>query len=246
MPLNLEDEATKKEVDALLESKLKELGVDGHAKDVITRLNGESKTHREAKEAADKKAADLEKKAADLEKKIAALSAGDEKRKAELEAEKKRIEDEKKTVEERINERLTAAEKTFNESLAKLTRTSDEQVKQLSKELKARDAALVAEAVRSSAGKRGIIDDDLIKLFDVAEIKVENGVVDRDAVEKMLDVQVEAKPNWFKPAEDRSRDTAGRFARPDAKSTLDKKSDASKMTPEQFENLEAQLRSARA
>jgi hypothetical protein len=233
MAVELSDEEKAK-----FEEHLKELGYDDHAKKVIERLNSESKSQREAREKAEAEAKQLR----EAEEK---RKAEKEKRKAEEAEAKKRAEDEKKSVDERIKQ----LEETFNRELTKREEASVKKQQEFLDELKARDAQILMEAVRSAAVKRGIIDEDLVSMLDVSRVPIERGRPDRSAIDELLDEHAKSKPHLYRTEEEQrttteERDERGRFTRPDPVRKKDDV-DASKLDDKGFEALEERLRKGR-
>lgn len=231
------------EEQAKFDELLKEKGYDDHAKKVIERLNGESKAQREAREKAENEAKQLR----EAEEK---RKAEEDARKADEEKKRKQEEDEKKSVDERIK----ALEETFNRELTKREEAQVRKQQELLDELKSRDAAILMEAVRSAAVKRGIIDEDLVALLDVSKVPIEKGRPDRAAIDDLIEEHAKAKPTLYKDPGDRedddernrNRDEGGRFVRrPDPTNRKDDV-DASKLDDAKFAELEDRLRRGRA
>lgn len=228
------------EEQAKLDEKLKELGFDEHAKKVIERTNAEAKANRERAE----KAEEETKKFRDAE---ALRKAEDDKRKADEETAKKKAEDEKKTVEER----LSAIEKNFAEKLTASELVASKKQQEFLEELKARDAQILMQAVRTAASKRGIIDEDLVTMLDVSKVPTERGVPSQDAIDELVEGHATSKPHLYRSAEDeelrrieRERDEQGRFSRPKPTNKSDDV-DAAKLDDAAFSALEERLRKSR-
>lgn len=228
------------EEQAKFDELLKERGYDDHAKKVIERVNAEAKAQREAREKAESDAKALR----DAEEK---RKADEDARKAEEDKKRKQEEDEKKSVDERIK----SLEETFNRELTKREEAQVRKQQELLDELKARDAAILMEAVRSAAVKRGIIDEDLVALLDVSKVPIEKGRPDRAAIDELIEEHAKAKPTLYKDAGERTddnappRDDGGRFVRPSPTNRKDDV-DASKLDDAKFAELEERLRRGRA
>jgi hypothetical protein len=232
-----------KALSAAVEAKLKELGIDDTAQKAIHKRNEEAKSHRERAET-------LEKELNETKAKIAEREAADLERAKAEEAEKAKKENEELTSKQRIEKlekALDAQHKNFEDM------TKAERVK-FDATLKARDEALVKEAVRSGAVSRGLITEELVDLLDLDIVTVKDGRINREELKAFLDSLVEEKEAWFKPKTDgedeettESRTATGRFERPDSKKGgSDKNVDASKLSKEDFDKLEERLRSKRA
>jgi hypothetical protein len=118
-----------------------------------------------------------------------------------------------------------------------------------------RDRELVSEAVRTEAVKRGILDEDLVSLFDMTKVEVENGRVKRASVTELLDSMVESKPVLFKKVETEeekaereraaTRDAGtGRFTRPNPQEKV-KPRDWSKASDKELEEFDELVRTGR-
>lgn len=216
---------------------LKERGYDEHASKVIERLNGESKSHRERAEKAESDAKALR----DAE---AARKFEEDKKKADQEAKRKKEEDDKKSVDERIK----SLEETFKRELTAKEEALVKKQQEFLDELKARDGQILMEAVRRTAMKRGIIDEDLVSMLDVSKVSIEKGKPDQSAIDDLIEAHSKDKPHLYRDGserDDRERDERGRFTRPEPKDKPNGKADASKLKDDEFEALERRLRSGR-
>src|SRR5690348_5200937 len=95
--LIIKENVDPKKLEELVNEKIKELGFDGHAKDVISRTNAETKAHREAKEAALKEKEAAEARIREFEEAEKSRKAEADRIKAEADAAKAAEENAKKT-----------------------------------------------------------------------------------------------------------------------------------------------------
>lgn len=230
------------EEQAKVDEYLREQGYDQHAKEAIAKRNAEAQTHREAKEAEKKRADELEHQLKTYRDTEAKRKDDEAKRKADDEAKRKAEEDEKKSVQELI----AGLEKKFEIELGKRDESAAKKQQEYLDEIKARDAQVLMLAVETEAKERGILDTELIKLLDVSKIPIDKGIVDREAVAKLIEEHAKSKPHLYKEmTEERGRDELGRFTRPapGKKPTADV--DASKLDASAFAELTERLRSQR-
>ena len=235
MPVDLTSEEKAK-----FEDHLKELGYDDHAKKVIERLNGEAKTHREAKEAADKKSAEYEAELKTFRDAEAARKSADDKKKADEDSKKKAEEDEKKSTKELIAD----LEAKFERELTKREEAAVKAQSQYLEELKSRDAQVLMLAVEAEAKERGIIDAELVKLLDVSKVAIQKGVPDREAIAALIEEHAKAKPHLYKSGDEKNVRTPS-VARPNARDKIGNVIDASKLNDAEFDALTDRLRMGR-
>jgi hypothetical protein len=244
LPLPTLDADQQKELDTLiasksedaLKTKLAELGYDDHAKKVIENKQQEAKRFRETLE--------------EREKELKALRDADAKRKADEDAAKAEAERKKKQQdddEKPVKDRLAGIEETFKGELAKRDKAAEDERKKFAQQLKARDETLVKRAVISALKEKGAIDADLIATaLDLSVITVEDGEVNDEELNALIDSVVDTRAHLFKKDDDdeTARDEAGRFIRPKPGGPKGAK-DADKMTDAEFAALEAGLRRQR-
>lgn len=238
--LIIKENLDPKKVEAAVDEKLKELGFDAHAKEVLARTRDEAKAHREAKERALEEKLALEKRIADFEKAENDRKSEADRIKAEADAAKAAEENAKKSFEEK----LASLNDKFEGELTKRDQKAAEEQDKFLKELKARDAKILMQAVIAEANKADILDDSLVSLLDVSDIPMEHGTPDREKIAEMIAKHKEAKPHLYRdPAKDsKQQKETGKEPKRPTDQTKTETFDWSKLDPKEFEAKEKELR----
>jgi hypothetical protein len=220
-----------------VDAYLKELGVE-KGLDVVKKLNDEAKTYRERTEKAEAETKALR----DAE---TARKADDDKRKADEQKSKDDAEKAKQTMDQRLEamEKKLASAIENGDKAAK--KAAEDARAELTDKIAKRDARLAMQALRAAAKDRGIIDQDLVDMLDVSKIKVDDGEVDVEAVNALIEEHAKAKPHLYPENADRTRDENGRFTRPDPALKAGKGLDWAKLSDKEFEEKRDALRSGR-
>jgi hypothetical protein len=225
------------EEQAKFDAHLKELGVE-KGLDVVKTLNAEAKASRERAEKAEAEAKTLR----DAE---TARKAEDDKRKADEQKAKDDAEKAKLTMDQRLEslEKKLAAAIESGDKAAK--KAAEDARAELADKIAKRDARLTMQALRAAAKERGIIDADLVDMLDVSKVKVDDGEVDAEAVNALIEEHAKAKPHLYPEADERARDENGRFTRPNPTGKPAKGIDWNALSDKEFEEKRAALRSGR-
>lgn len=223
----------------VIDAKIKELGYDEHAKEALKRTRDEAKSHRE-------KAEKLEEKYNKLTEAVKEAETKAEREKAEAALRKQQEEDARKPLEERVVQNQAAFERAMAKMREDFDKEKSEAQQRFESQLKERDKVSLRDAVLSAANKRGLIDEDLIDMFDYSDVTMDKGRVNKEKLDAFLDSAIEKKPFFFKQKEDEGETvrSEGQVTRP-ASTSRDKAVDAAELPKEKFKALEEKLRGRR-
>ena len=224
-----EEEIEQQRLDAERKAADEAKVTDEHAKSVIARANAQAKREREAREAAD-----LAHKKAVEERDVLKKQIDD------AAAEKLKENNQFKELAEKLAIDKAAAEKALADE-------KDANAKRGEEDRKAREAAAVRDAVEKAAIKAGIIDEDLVSIFDLSTIETKDGKPTKESVDAFIEAQKTAKPKLFEEErEPRPRNDDGTFRRPEPQKRGEGgKIDWSKLSAEEFAEKERELIRAR-
>lgn len=248
MDLQLFAELTSEE-QAKFNEYAKTMGWDGHANDVLKKTRDEAKTYREQLDAEKAKIKTFE----EAEAKRKADEEAAAKKKADEEAARKKAdEDKNKTFEERLTAKVAEIEAAFGKQLTAVEEKAAKKQQEYLEGLKKRDSKVLLTAVRAAAHEAGIIDKELVSLLDLSKVEIKDGEIDDEAVQKLITEHKAAKPHLYgdRATNARQRNEFGQFApseeRPAPQMKDGKPVDWSRLSNEEFERMEREMRAARA
>lgn len=245
----LVSQKASEEAQKLLEEQIAQQALDEKGRELLKKRDGllrESQAKVKELESALKDKDITAKEKADLEQQLKTYQEAEAKAK---EAAKTKADEEKSA-----KELVAQLEETFKRELTAREEKALKQQNEFLDELKARDAQILMQAVIAEAKDHGIIDESIVKLLDVSGVKIERGIPDREAIAELIDEHAKSKPHLYKDSEEteRQRDERGRFSsesretkRPASQSKTTQV-DWAKLSPQEFDEKEAELRAARA